>query len=52
MLGREVGWQDSSRGFAVGRNFQPPNLAPQNICGLGAQGYEFALAAAKRYLTK
>ena len=28
------------------------DIAQGVICGLGAQGYEFALAAAKRYLTK
>ncbi|AGH42261.1 type II 3-dehydroquinate dehydratase [Paraglaciecola psychrophila] len=28
------------------------NIAQGVICGLGAQGYEFALAAAKQYLTK
>ncbi|MFT4807563.1 MAG: 3-dehydroquinate dehydratase-2 [Paraglaciecola sp.] len=28
------------------------DIAQGVICGLGAQGYEFALAAAKQYLTK
>ena len=28
------------------------DIAQGIICGLGAQGYEFALAAAKQYLTK
>jgi len=28
------------------------DIAQGVICGLGAQGYEFALAAAKKYLTK
>jgi 3-dehydroquinate dehydratase-2 len=32
--------------------FRSSDIAQGVICGLGAQGYEFALAAAKQYLMK